>query len=187
MKALSIMKTRNNVPVPATMRSIVMALAALAATANADEVTPPAPGDDIPAVIEISGDSTLTVPDEGLQYSSLTVSGSGKLTLAGTGRIATSFVTVSDGVALAVNGRLDSTSITVVSGGAVDLVNSRDAHSLYIAGTGIDNSGAAMKEWSRTPSSTRTAMATSPSQRHSRSMSPRCWAKWMRKVSSRNT
>ena len=77
-----------------------------------------------------------------VEYGSLAVTGSGKLTLAGSGRIATSSVTVSSGVALVVNGRLDSTSIAVASGGAVDLVNSRDAHSLSIAGTGINNSGA---------------------------------------------
>ena len=77
-----------------------------------------------------------------VEYGSLAVTGSGKLTLAGSGRIATSSVTVSSGVALVVNGRLDSTSIAVASGGAVDLVNSRDAHSLSVAGTGINNSGA---------------------------------------------
>ena len=136
------MKAQNSITVPAAMRSVVLAFAALAAsaTAKAGDVTPPAPGDS--GAINISGDSTLTVSDD-LEYGSLTVSGSGKLTLAGSGRIATSSVTVSSGVALVVNGRLDSTLITVAPGGAVDLVNSRDAHSLSIAGTGIDNSGAA--------------------------------------------
>lgn len=127
----------------AEIRAAVLSTLALgvACAAKAEDVSPPASGSGA-VEINIHEDSTLTVSSD-VEYGSLAVTGSGKLTLAGAGRITTSSVTVSSGVALVVNGRLDSTSITVASGGAVDLVNSRDAHSLSIAGTGINDSGAA--------------------------------------------
>ena len=125
------------------MRAVVVSALALAVTcaAKAEDVSPPASGSGA-VEISIHEDSTLTVSSD-VVYESLAVTGSGKLTLAGAGRITTSSVAVSSGVVLVVNGRLDSTSITVASGGAADLVNSRDAHSLSIAGTGINDSGAA--------------------------------------------
>ena len=126
----------------AEIRAVALSTLALgvACAAKAEDVSPPASGSGA-VVINIHEDSTLMVSSD-VEYGSLAVTGSGKLTLAGSSRIATSSVTVSSGVALVVNGRLDSTSIAVASGGAVDLVNSRDAHSLSIAGTGINNSGA---------------------------------------------
>ena len=97
---------------PETARGAVASALALAMAfaGNAGDVTPPAPGG--AAEIDIHEDSTLTVPND-VGYESLVVSGSGKLTLAGAGRITAGSVTVSGGVTLVNRGQLGSAPVAV--------------------------------------------------------------------------
>ena len=105
---------------PETARGAVASALALAMAfaGNAEDVAPPAQGG--AAEIEIHEDSTLTVPND-VGYESLVVSGSGKLTLAGTGKITAGSVTVSDGITLVNCGQLGSAPVAVGAGAVFEI------------------------------------------------------------------
>ena len=75
--------------------------------------------------ISISGDTTLTVNDSRV-FASLTVTGSGTLTLAGTGEIVTPSVTVNSGVTLlkTTGQLLTSAAVSVPESSALEIANS---------------------------------------------------------------
>ena len=95
------------------MRAVAVSALALMATcaAKAEDVVPPASGSGA-VEINIHEDSTLTVSAD-VEYESLAVTGSGKLTLSGAGRITAQSVSVADGITFVNCGQLNSTPVAV--------------------------------------------------------------------------